>query len=144
MGDVSPEPVNLIRPDGSVVVPAAVTDAVVRLLVLGVTEARHRNAGGQLSPQVMDVLHALNGAALRASVTPADVPTTEPETPGTGKMEVTAAEAAVMRGCSPEMIRRMCRAGQLHSRMLGRIWLVDAAHLDQQTTGTRRHGYPKH
>lgn len=126
------------RPDGSVM---ASSEHWAWLVAYVSTKARtDAMVNGGFSSLALEFIDAGTLAAQIQTVTPAEVPITEPDTPGTGKIEVSTVTAAEMRGCSPEMIRRMCRAGQIEARRLGRSWLIDAAHLNQQTTGNKHYG----
>lgn len=127
------------RPDGSVVASSEHWAWVVAYV-----SARARTdamVNGAFSSLALDFINAASLAAQIQAVDLPEVSITKPETHCTEKIEVTAAEAAVMRGCSPQMIRRMCRAGHLEARRLGRSWMIDAAHLNQTTTGTKHYGY---
>lgn len=130
--DVPPECMNLIRPDGSVVVPAAVADAVLRLLVLGLTDVHHKNAGGRPSSETVNVLHALNVAAIKES---------EMSARGrdynsfgiireSDKGFLTPREIAVLLHCSERQVRRLCEQGKLPAQKLGQHWLIAESDLD--------------
>lgn len=130
--DVPPEAVNLIRPDGSVVVPAAVADAVVRLLVLGLTQTQHANAGGRVSSQMMGVLHALNVAAIKEDEMSARG--RDYSTSGTievsGEKLLTAREVSALLAVTERQVRRLCEQGKLPARKLGQHWLISETDLD--------------
>lgn len=53
------------------------------------------------------------------------VPLPEPVSGVRGKVEVGAADAAQIMGCSPEYVRRLARNGRLAARRLGTVWLID-------------------
>ena len=133
IGSLPPEYARLVRSDGSVVVPAGVADAVVRLLVLGLTEAQHANAGGRVSPQMMDVLHALNAAAIRED----EMSARGRDYSSSGKINVsvqnllTPQEAAALLQCTDRQVRRLCEQGKLPARKLGQHWLIAEPDLDK-------------
>ncbi|MBT2450932.1 helix-turn-helix domain-containing protein [Streptomyces sp. ISL-43] len=121
----------LVRPDGAVLVPAAVAGEVLRALVRDLT-ARVRADGGEVSPAVRRLLYALHAAdeqhqqASSAAGTPAVAPAT---------VELTAQQAAALLECSPEYARRLARSGRLRARRAGPVWLVDAASLEAYRKG---------
>ncbi|WP_031104972.1 helix-turn-helix domain-containing protein [Streptomyces sp. NRRL S-146] len=124
---------HLLRPDGSVTVPAAVAGDVLRTLVIGLT-ARVRADGGAVAPGVSTLLHALQTAAVRADESrhgfvdesPATVPAT---------VEMTAHQAAQVLGCSDQYARSLARSGRVRARRAGPVWLIDRASLDAYRTG---------
>ncbi|XAS66548.1 helix-turn-helix domain-containing protein [Micrococcaceae bacterium Sec5.7] len=129
----------LVRPDGSVVVPGEIADGLLRLLVLGVTTASQRNAGGRPSPAVLEVLHALNMAAVKADEAPVSV-----NGPSIGEMGIievhskywkSSAEAAGLLQCTERSVRRACVAGKLPARKVGRQWLISEEDLDTYRFG---------
>ncbi|MFI8106286.1 helix-turn-helix domain-containing protein [Streptomyces sp. NPDC086023] len=129
-----PEPFrSLVRPDGSVLVPAAVAGEVLRALVRDLT-ARVRADGGEVSPTVRRLLYALH-AADEQHQRAGSVPGTPPGAPAT--VEVTAQQAAALLECSPEYARRLARSGRLRARRAGPVWLVDATSLDAYRRGQR-------
>lgn len=130
--DVPLEAANLIRPDGSVVVPAAIADAVVRLLVLGLTQAHHTNAGGRVSAQMVDVLHALNVAAIKDSEMSARG--RDYSTSGiievSGEKLLTSREVSALLALTERQVRRLCEQGKLPAQKLGQHWLISETDLD--------------
>lgn len=112
---------SLLRPDGTIIIPAAVAGDVLRLLVLGLT-VRVRADGGELGPTARRVLWALHEAAQRTEQTGfAD----ETSAPAPATVEIrTAQEMAVVMGCSVQYVRRLCASGALHARRAGRSWLI--------------------
>lgn len=134
----------LVQADGSVVVPGAVADGVLRLLVLGVTRASQRNAGGRPTDSVLEVLHALNQAAVKAA---------ESSTSGSGsdiaekRTMITqdgnwmdSKEAAALLDCTDRAIRLACGQGRLYARKTGRQWMIHEKDLDTYRFGTTSHG----
>lgn len=138
-GRIPPEFARLVRPDGSVVVPAAVADGMLRLLVLGVTTASRMNAGGSPSVAVLEVLHALNMAAVKADEVPMSV--SGPKSDETGIIEVqgvtwqTCSEVAALLQCTERSVRRACEQGRLPAKKTGRQWLIREDHLDTYRFG---------
>lgn len=136
-GDLS----RLLRPDGSVIVPAAIAREVLRALTRDLT-ARVRADGGEVSPGARRLLYALHAAAEahdRAPVVDAVAdPMIDTETvpPAPGTVEITATDAAGRLGCSAQYMRTLIRAGRVSGRRAGaRLWLVDVASLDAYRTG---------
>lgn len=124
-------PLDLIRPDGSVVVPASVAGEVLRALVRDLT-ARVRADGGEVSPGVRRLLHALHTADQRPDPA-ASGPSSDPGTtqPAWANVEITAGEAAALLGCSAEYVRRLARTGRFQARRIGAVWLINSADLDR-------------
>lgn len=139
---VPPEVAGLLRPDGSVIVPASVAGEVLRALVRDLT-ARVRADGGEVSPGVRRLLWALHDAAQRhdeaaspSAVTPGAACGSGSESPGSGTVEVTTAEAAERLECSASWVRQLVRRGLLTGRRVGaRVWLVDVASLENYRRG---------
>lgn len=129
----------LVRPDGSVVVPAAVADGMLRLLVLGVTTASRMNAGGSPSVDVLEVLHALNVAAVKAGdahVSGIGPVFEESVTVGVqGESWLTCSEVAALLQCTERSVRRACEQGRLPALKKGRQWLIHEDHLDTYRFG---------
>jgi excisionase family DNA binding protein len=134
---------DLIRPDGSVIVPAGVAGEVLRSLVRDLT-ARVRTDGGEVSPTVRGLLNALHAAAERV-----DTATTGPSSdPGTttiqrANVEIGTGDAAALLECSTEYVRRLARSGRIQARRLGAAWLIDSASLDAYRTGAAPCPAPK-
>lgn len=114
-------PPNLLRPDGSVIIPASVAGDVLRYLVLGLA-ARVRADGGEVSTSARRVFYALHDAAQRHDEQPGFVNETSTPTPGT--VEETASQVASVMGCSVQYVRRLCAAGVLPARRVGRQWMI--------------------
>lgn len=136
-GPVPPEYAHLLRPDGSVVVPGGVAEAMLRLLVLGVTAAARRDAGGRPAVRVLEVLHALNAAAVKE----AEMSANGRDYSGSVKLGVSGgswlscAEVAALLQCTGRTVRRACEAGRLPARKVGRQWLVSETALDTYRFG---------
>ncbi|MFJ6934463.1 helix-turn-helix domain-containing protein [Streptomyces sp. NPDC101132] len=122
----------LLRPDGAVLVPAAVAGEVLRALVRDLT-ARVRADGGEVSPGVRLLLYALHAANEQHGRQAGSGNGTPEQAPAT--VEVTAQQAAELLECSAEYARRLARLGRLHARRVGPVWLVDAASLDAYRKG---------
>jgi excisionase family DNA binding protein len=125
-------PSDLIRPDGSVLIPAEVAGDVLRSLVRDLT-ARVRADGGEVGPVVRRVLYALHAAAQRPDHSTVEHSSDNGTSPGTAATveEVTASEAAALLGCTPGYVRRLVRNGTLTGRRRGaRAWAIDRAALD--------------
>ncbi|MBM7091038.1 helix-turn-helix domain-containing protein [Streptomyces sp. S12] len=123
----------LLRADGSLVIPASLARAVLRVLVRDLSE-RVRSDGGEVSPAVRGVLRALHEAAVR----PGGEGGSGAGTAGEGAAsvgEVTAADAAELLGCSPRYVRRLAGSGRVAARRAGPVWLIDRASLDAYRTG---------
>jgi excisionase family DNA binding protein len=118
---VARELAGLLRPDGSVVVPADLAAVVMEILVLKLA-GEVRATGGSLTPSARELLVALVEASQRPEV-PADLVVANPQVAG-----VSVAEAAARMGCSRQYVRRLLAAGRLAGRRSGGVWLV---HLDR-------------
>lgn len=117
----------LLRPDGSVIVPATIAGELLRALTRDLA-AQARANGGHPSPGARALLYALLEAAQHADTdSGSDVGTHQP--PST-TVELTAHQVARHLGCSPEYVRRLARTGQLRARRAGRVWLIDSASFD--------------
>jgi excisionase family DNA binding protein len=124
----------LLRPDGSVTVPASVAGEVLRALVRDLA-GRTRADGGEVSPQARRVLYALHAAAVRGDQTEPGSSGGTPERPP-ATLELTVCEAAHAMRCSPSYARRLARSGRVRARRAGPVWLIDAASLDAYRTGS--------
>ncbi|MGI5512751.1 helix-turn-helix domain-containing protein [Streptomyces sp. CA-106131] len=130
----------LVRPDGSVIVPAAVAGDVLRALVRDLT-ARVRVDGGKVAPGVRRLLYALHTASQAAEADPEHrfEHETAPSRPGivaTSEGEwLSAEDAAQVLGCSVQYARRLAASDAFTARRIGRTWLIDRTSLD-----TYRHG----
>lgn len=118
---MSGEIAGLLRSDGSVVVPASLATAVLRVLALELA-GEVRATGGRLTPVAADLLRALHEASQHPQA-PTSLVVAEPEVAG-----VSVAEAAARMGCSRQYVRRLLAAGRLAGRRSGGVWLV---HLDR-------------
>ncbi|MGW0626061.1 helix-turn-helix domain-containing protein [Streptomyces sp. NPDC002758] len=132
----------LVQPDGSVIVPATATRAVLRALTRDLT-ARVRVDGGTVAPDVTRLLYALHSAAQHAedrANTPSIERSSDNDTapPPTATVnEVSADEAAAVLGCSAGYVRRLARAGTIRARRIGaRAWAIDRTALDHYRHGT--------
>ncbi|MEV5182873.1 helix-turn-helix domain-containing protein [Streptomyces werraensis] len=123
----------LLQPDGSLVIPAPFARDVLRAVVRDLTE-RVRSDGGEVSPAVRRVLHALQAAAQRPGGEVGSAAGTVPDQ-GASVQEVTAAAAAGLLGCSPRYVRRLASSGRVAARRAGPVWLIDRASLDAFRTG---------
>lgn len=129
-----PDTAWLLRPDGSVTVPAAVAGEVLRALVRDLT-ARVRLDGGEVSPQVRQLLYALHAATEQAPRVELTCDTASVITPPV-TVEVTVDQAAAALECTPQWVRHLIGDGRLRARRAGaRLWLIDRADLDAYRTG---------
>ena len=129
----------LLQPDGSLIVPAPVAGEVLyhleRSLLRSIREDRV-----QMTPGARAVLEGLRQAAEHRAAGPPGF-ATETEARAPGIVEITADDAAVLTGCSPQYIRRLCLAGEIPARRAGRpMWLIDRAGLDGYMRGGRDGG----
>lgn len=124
----STEPVE--RPDGSVLVPAALAGAVRRILVRDLAQ-RIRTDGGAPTAEVRRVLYALGRAEARYEAAQHHQGSEQGTSSGEAdRVEISTREAADLMGCSAEYVRRLCRTGRLAGRRLGpRTWAVSAVDL---------------
>ncbi|MGW0596113.1 helix-turn-helix domain-containing protein [Streptomyces sp. NPDC002776] len=123
----------LLRPDGSVMVPASVAGEVLRALVRDLS-GRARADGGEVSPEARRVLYALHAAAVQDE---GAGPAFAPETPvrAAASVELTARQVAEILGCSAQYARTLARSGRVRARRAGPAWLIDSASLDAYRTG---------
>lgn len=139
------QPLDVVRDDGSVVIPAAVAGDVLRALVRDMT-ARVRADGGEVPAGVRRLLYVPHTAAQRTEqqadehrTTPvieqgSDIGTAPQPTATVAYVSV--GEAAALLGCSTEYVRRLARAGIVRARRIGaRAWAVDPAALDDYRHG---------
>jgi excisionase family DNA binding protein len=127
---------NLLQPDGSVVVPAAIAEDVLRMIVLAL-DTRSRADGGSLGPMARRVLWALHRAAQRHDAQQAQLTgDVASDVPRLATVEVTVAEAAELLGCTPQWVRYLLSTGRITGRKVSpRLWLVDRASLDAYRYG---------
>lgn len=129
----------LLRPDGSVVVPARLTGWVRRLLEPALADIRRAGRGGSLAFDVLETLDALERSEVSVSGT---------IMPGQDKIMVSSeceasevfmvsAHAAEQLGCTDRAIRRALQEGRLRGRKLGREWLISQHDLDEYRFGKR-------
>ncbi|MEU2800237.1 helix-turn-helix domain-containing protein [Streptomyces sp. NPDC007117] len=122
--EVPPAAVGLLRPDGSVLIPAALAGPVLRILLRDVS-ARVAVDGGKVAPGVSGLLWALKAAADQIEAEVGSAPGTPADRPVS--VEISTAEAARELGCSEGYVRRLARAGRLRGRKVGPVWLVAEA-----------------
>lgn len=131
----------LIQPDGAVLIPARLAEAILAVLTIGLQVLVRRNELGRLSPQMVEVLQALQVAASRAPDT--DMSASGPasgadRTLAASRVEMlTVAEAALICGCSARHIRRLINQGHLPAGRRGRDWLIDSRDLDTYRFGPK-------
>lgn len=139
-----PEYARLVQADGSVVVPGAVAEGMLRLLVLGTIEVSKRNAGGLPTAAVIAVLTSLQQAAIKA----AEAPTSDHGSDGGEKRIMGiqpgswmgSKEAAALLQCTDRAIRLACEQGRLPAQMISRHWLILESDLDTYRFGKTPHG----
>ncbi|MBT2391642.1 helix-turn-helix domain-containing protein [Streptomyces sp. ISL-1] len=127
--DLPPGARHLVRPDGSVLVPAELVPDVLRTLVLGTT-ARVRANGGTLAVGAHQLLFALQLAAEQPTGSAPGTPAEQ-----TAMVELTARQAGQLMGCSTEYMRRLARTGRIRARRAGPAWLIDADSLNAYRKG---------
>ena len=125
----------LIRTDGAVLVPSGVADGLLRLLVLGIVEARKRDGdGGSLTNAAMLVLHALNVAATKdaeaAAISVSGSQNSETRRIGARDQIMTCKAVAALLGCTTRTTRLACEQGRLPAHKVGRQWLILEKDLD--------------
>jgi excisionase family DNA binding protein len=125
---------NLLQPDGSVLIPAAVAGELLAAAVRDLT-ARARRDGLLVSARAARVLQALHEAAERhdedQAATAATSDSGSPPAPtSTVGAAVTVTEAAAQLECSPRWVRYLAETGRIAGRRTGRVWLLDPASLD--------------
>lgn len=123
--DLPREVAQLLRPDGSVVIPATIAADVLRRLLRDLSGEVRAN-GGSVSPTVYRILWALHTAAEEGAgqeSDPVGSVTGTPAAPG-ASVEISASELAERIGCSAEYARRLARAGRVPARRVGRTWLI--------------------
>ncbi|AYF31471.1 hypothetical protein CSH63_29300 [Micromonospora tulbaghiae] len=116
----------LLRPDGAVLVPGEVAGELLAAAVRDMT-ARARRDGLSVSPRAVVVLQALHVAAERHDT---DRFANEPPPRPAAKVEIDSEDAAQRMGCTAQHVTRLCRAGRITGRQVGRVWLIDRASLD--------------
>lgn len=113
-----------------VVIPARHVGELAKLIARALLD-QARSTGEQPTPAARDLLVALADAA-RHPVEPLSRPSFENETRDNPAptMEISTDAAAHLLGCSAQYVRRLCRAGQLQGRRIGRAWLITQRSLD--------------
>lgn len=128
---------SLLQPDGSVVIPAANAEDVLRLLVLAL-DARSRADGGSLGPMARRVLWDLHKAAQRHDSEQPPACDVASDLPALATVEITVTEAAERLGCAQQWVRYLLSEDRITGRKVSaRLWLVDAASLDDYRWGAR-------
>lgn len=135
----------LIRADGAVVIPARLADAVLVVLTLGLDVLSRRNELGRLSPQMHEILEALQAASSRAPdpgmsangpTRPGPASLESPDLQGTKEL-LTVAAAAEILGSSTRHLRRLCSTGRLPAKRLGRAYFISPGDLDDYRFGRK-------
>jgi excisionase family DNA binding protein len=127
----------LLRPDGSLVIPAPLAQGVLRAVVRDLSE-RVRTDGGEVSPAVRGVLRALHTASAQSPRSPVGFAAETHADVGVSVREVTAEQAAELLGCSVQYARRLAKSGRVAARRAGPAWLIDRASLDAFRKGGAR------
>ncbi|MYX15440.1 excisionase family DNA-binding protein [Streptomyces sp. SID8374] len=122
--DVGEAARRLLRPDGSVRIPASLAGSVLRVLLRD-AGARLKADQGTVPLPVTSLFWALALAAERAEAEEGSAPGTSADRPVS--VEISTAEAARELGCSEGYVRRLARAGRLRGRKVGPVWLVAEA-----------------
>ncbi|MFF3891802.1 hypothetical protein ACFYY3_01080 [Streptomyces sp. NPDC001812] len=124
--DLPPDICRLLRPDGSVVIPASIAADVLRRLLRDLSSEVQAN-GGKLSPAVYRVMWALHHADDQAVAeeklgSAGGTPVARP-----ASVEESVTQAACRMGCSESYVRRLARSGQVPARRVAGVWLIAKA-----------------
>lgn len=130
-GDLSPDVAGLLRPDGSIVIPASIAADVSRRLLRDLGREVQAN-GGRLPPATYRLLWALHEAARAEAAKGAEIAPPPGSVPGTSvaagaSVEIGTAEAARRMGCSESYVRRLARLGLVPARRVAGVWLITRA-----------------
>ncbi|MGW0417499.1 helix-turn-helix domain-containing protein [Streptomyces sp. NPDC003015] len=106
----------------------------MRALVRDLTE-RVRIDGGEVSPAVRGILHALRTASDQPPCPARGFADETSSDLGVSLREVTAEQAAELLGCSVQYARRLASSGRVAARRAGPAWLIDRASLDAFRSG---------
>lgn len=130
--DLPPGALRLLRPDGSVVVPAELAGRVLRILLRDAS-ARVQTDGGKLSTAVHSLLWTLHYAAEAhdekgsSLVRTPGMSASGPAVGDAATLEESTAEAARRLGCTERHARRLARSGQVPARRVAGVWLIKRA-----------------
>ncbi|SEC95249.1 DNA binding domain-containing protein, excisionase family [Amycolatopsis tolypomycina] len=117
----SPDPAELVAPDGSVTVPADLTGEVLKLMIFAANE-RSRTTGAVPTSRAIWFLDALNKGRQRHADGGAP-PDTPPSAPAAA-VGRSVSEVAEAMGCSDRYVRRLLTAGRLPGRKTHGGWIV--------------------
>jgi excisionase family DNA binding protein len=110
-----------------VLIPRDLAGPVGRLLAYAINR-RNREDGVGPTPRMVALLRELDAVARSPYGS----------TPSAGasgdESWLSIAEAAAAMGCSPQYVRRLCRAGRVTARRVGREWLVSLPKPDQRAS----------
>lgn len=130
-----PEVSAFVNADGTVIVPPRVAAKMLRLVTLGVMDARRRHI--QIDMDMLIVLDAMNVATIAADRASSGAGTSDG-----GDRRVDGAvtlrpvsEIADALGCSDRWVRKEIESGHLPARRVGGRWLVADSDFE-----TYRHG----
>jgi excisionase family DNA binding protein len=129
-----------VNADGTVTVPPRVAAKMLRLVTLGVLDARKR--GIAIDLDMLVVLDAMNVATLAAerpaSATGTTVAGSVTVDGDAGSVLLSTDQAAARIGCTPRAVRAAIGRGQLRAtRPGGRAWVIRANDLDHYAHGGR-------
>ncbi|WP_103342607.1 helix-turn-helix domain-containing protein [Amycolatopsis sp. CA-126428] len=117
----SPDPAELVAPDGSVTVPADIAGEVLKLMSIAVTE-RTRVTGAMPTSRAIRFLKALDLGRQRHADGGAP-PDTPPSAPAAA-VGRSVSEVAEAMGCSNRYVRRLLTTGRLPGRKTHGGWIV--------------------
>lgn len=113
----------LLREDGSVVIPPALADEVLRRLVRDMTREA-RESGCTATPGARRLVEALFVAKQRHEGRQA--PDQSSSECGTSARNfASVSDMATRMGCSESYVRRLARQGRIPARRVGSTWLIE-------------------
>lgn len=90
-------------------------------------DVQRRSGAG--SPLLMDFLKACADSVRIREAT--GVSSAKPVVASSPRVEVTAAVAGPLMGCSAQYVRKLARLGRVPARRIGRLWLIDVTSLEE-------------
>ena len=133
-----PEVSAFVNADGEVVVPPRVAEKMLRLVTLGVMDARRRRI--PIDFDMLVVLDAMNVATLAAHRAGSAVGTDvgEGRTLGDAATLRPVAEVADAMGCSTRWVRKEIASGHLPAHRVGSRWLIADSDFETYRHAQRR------
>jgi excisionase family DNA binding protein len=127
-----------VNADGTVTVPARVADKMLRLVTLGVLDARRRHI--LIDLDMILVLDAMNIATLAAGRASSAVGTDDGEDRRLGDAATLrpVAEVADAMGCSTRWVRKEIASGHLLAHRVGSRWLIADSDFETYRHAQRR------